>query len=315
MSDMIEYILRRLVIGFFVVLAATVLVFGIMQLMPGDPVQLIANPRVSAERIEQLREQWGLNKPVYVQYFYWLSNVLKGNLGTSITTGQSVLTLIKSRLPYTLLLAGSSLILQYIIAVPLGLWAAYRENTLFDNIVVILTIVIWSMPLFWLGVLFIMYFSLKLKLLPVSGYSGFKSLVLPLATATLHYLASTLRLTRSEVLEVLREKYVVTAYSKGLNNKAVLLKHVLRNALIPVTVMFFLSLPWMLGGSVIIERVFSWPGMGQLLWKAISTQDYPIVQGIVLIIAILTVLSNILGDILTALLDPRIRLEIKGERS
>lgn len=315
MNDMIEYAIKRLFIGIFVVLAVTALLFGIMQLMPGDPVQLIVNPRVSAEKVEELRRLWGLDKPVYIQYFYWLSHVIRGDFGTSITTGQKVLTLIQSRLPYTLLLAGSALILEYIIAVPLGLIAAYKENTRFDNIVVILTIIMWSMPVFWLGVLFIMLFSNKLHLLPVSGYMGLKSIILPLATATLPYLASTLRLTRSEVLEVLREKYVITAYAKGLSRNMVLIMHVLRNALIPVTVMFFLSLPWLLGGSVIIERVFAWPGMGQLLWKAISTQDYPIVQGIILIIAILTIMSNILGDIITAFLDPRIRLEMKGEKS
>ncbi|MDN5312370.1 MAG: peptide/nickel transport system permease protein [Thermoanaerobacteraceae bacterium] len=179
--------------------------------------------------------------------------------------------------------------------------------------VVVSTIILWSIPTFWLGILLILLFSIKLKILPVSGYSGFNSIILPIMTATLPYLASTLRLTRSEVLEVLREKYVITAYAKGLNTKKVLIFHVLRNALIPVTVMFFLSLPWLIGGSVIIESIFAWPGMGRLLWKAISTQDFPVVQGIIFIIAILTVISNILGDIITAYLDPRIRLEIKGD--
>lgn len=313
MSDMLEYTVKRLIMGIFVVLAVTALLFGIMQLMPGDPIQLITNPRVSPKKIAELQRQWGLDKPVYVQYFYWLLHVFRGDFGTSIATGQKVITLIQARLPYTLLLAGSSLILQYIIAIPLGLLAAYRENSRFDNMVVVSTIILWSIPTFWLGILLILLFSIKLKILPVSGYSGFNSIILPIMTATLPYLASTLRLTRSEVLEVLREKYVITAYAKGLNTKKVLIFHVLRNALIPVTVMFFLSLPWLIGGSVIIESIFAWPGMGRLLWKAISTQDFPVVQGIIFIIAILTVISNILGDIITAYLDPRIRLEIKGD--
>lgn len=313
MSDMLEYTVKRLIMGIFVVLAVTALLFGIMQLMPGDPIQLITNPRVSPKKIAELQRQWGLDKPVYVQYFYWLLHVFRGDFGTSIATGQKVITLIQARLPYTLLLAGSSLILQYIIAIPLGLLAAYRENSRFDNLVVVSTIILWSIPTFWLGILLILLFSIKLKILPVSGYSGFNSVILPIMTATLPYLASTLRLTRSEVLEVLREKYVITAYAKGLNTKKVLIFHVLRNALIPVTVMFFLSLPWLIGGSVIIESIFAWPGMGRLLWKAISTQDFPVVQGIIFIIAILTVISNILGDIITAYLDPRIRLEIKGD--
>jgi peptide/nickel transport system permease protein len=310
---MLEYTVKRLIMGIFVVLAVTALLFGIMQLMPGDPIQLITNPRVSPKKIAELQRQWGLDKPVYVQYFYWLLHVFRGDFGTSIATGQKVITLIQARLPYTLLLAGSSLILQYIIAIPLGLLAAYRENSRFDNMVVVSTIILWSIPTFWLGILLILLFSIKLKILPVSGYSGFNSIILPIMTATLPYLASTLRLTRSEVLEVLREKYVITAYAKGLNTKKVLIFHVLRNALIPVTVMFFLSLPWLIGGSVIIESIFAWPGMGRLLWKAISTQDFPVVQGIIFIIAILTVISNILGDIITAYLDPRIRLEIKGD--
>lgn len=313
MNDMLEYAAKKLIIGVFVVLVVTVVLFGIMQLMPGDPIQLIANPRISPEKIAELQRQWGLDKPVYVQYFYWLFNILRGDFGTSITTGQKVITLIQARFPYTLLLAGSSLVLQYIIAVPLGLLAAYKENSRFDNVMVVSTIILWSIPIFWLGILLILLFSIKLKLLPVSGYSGFNSLILPVITATLPYLAGTLRLTRSEVLEVLREKYVITAYAKGLDNKKVLIFHVLRNALIPVTVMFFLSLPWIIGGSVIVETIFAWPGMGRLLWRAISSQDFPVVQGIIFIIAILTVISNIIGDIITAYLDPRIRLGIKGE--
>lgn len=310
---MIEYTIKRLFTGIFVIFAVTALLFAIMQFMPGDAIQLIANPRVSPERIEELREAWGLNKPAYVQYFYWLSHVLKGDMGTSISTGQQVSVLIKARFPYTMLLTGLSLILQYIIAVPLGLITASNKNTRADGIMVVLTIILWSMPPFWLGILLMLVFGIWLKVLPISGYSGLSSLILPLMTMTLPSLASVFRLARSEVLEVLREKYVLTAYAKGLNRKRVLTFHVLRNALIPVTVMFFLSLPWLIGGSVIVESVFAWPGMGGLLWKAISNQDYPVVQGIIFIIAILTVISNILGDILSAFLDPRIRLEIKGD--
>lgn len=313
MSDMMEYTVRRLIMGVFVVLAVTALLFAIMRLMPGDPIELIAGPRVSPERIEELKKLWGLDKPTHVQYFYWLSNVLRGHFGNSITTGQKVSVLIGARLPYTLLLAGSSLLLQYLIAIPLGLWTAYKENSRFDKTVVITSVIFWSIPTFWLGILLMLLFSIKLKLLPVSGFKGFASTILPIMTATLPSLASTLRLTRTEVLEVIKEKHVVTAYAKGLDDKKVLIFHVLRNALIPVTVMFFLSLPWLIGGSVIIESVFAWPGIGQLLWKSITAQDYPVVQGIIFIIAILTVLSNILGDILTAYLDPRVRLEMKGE--
>jgi len=313
MSDMLEYTIRRFALGILVVFAVSALLFALMQMMPGDPIQLIANPRIPPERIQMLRERWGLDKPPVVQYFYWLKNVFRGDLGTSITTGQKVLFLIKARLPYTLMLSGGSLLLQYLIAIPLGLYAAARKNSWFDSAAVFTSIVLWSLPMFWLGILLMLVFAIWLKVLPPSGYFGPSSLVLPLLTITLPYVARALRLTRSEVLEVLREKYVVTAYAKGLKGRRVLFAHVLRNALIPVTVMFFLFLPWLLGGQVVVESVFAWPGMGSLLWKSIAVQDYPVVQGIILIISLLTVICNILGDVIAAYLDPRIRLELRGD--
>ena len=313
MHDMLEYTLRRLFQGVFVVFAVSAILFGIMQLMPGDPINLISDPRIPQERLNELRRLWGLDKPAIIQYFYWLSHILRGDMGTSIISGQKVATLIAVRLPYTLILTGTALIIEFVVAVFLGLVAAYRRDSVFDKFIVTSAIIFRAIPPFWLGVLFIMFFSLKLKILPVSGYSGFASIILPLSTLVLPLLAENLRLTRSEVLEVLRERMVLTAYAKGLTKNQVMFKHVLRNALIPATVMFFLSLPWIFGGSIIIESVFAWPGTGKLLWKSIAGQDYPVVQGIIFIIALLTVVSNTVGDIITAFLDPRIRLEIKGE--
>lgn len=307
MGDLTEYTIKRLIIGVFIILAVTVILFGIMQAMPGDPIELLAGERVSPEKIAQLKAQWGLDKPVYMQYFYWLSRIIRGDFGRSMVTKLPVIELIKARLPYTLLLTGSALIVEYVIAIPLGLLAALKWGSKTDHVVVTLSIVLWSMPSFWLGVLLMIIFAIKLNLLPLSGYSGLKSLILPLLTLSLPSLAGTLRLTRSEVLEVLREDYVLTAYAKGLPKYKVLIKHVLRNALVPVTVMFFLYLPWLIGGAVIVETVFAWPGMGRLLWKSITVQDYPVVQAIIFIIALLTVISNTIGDIVSAVLDPRIR--------
>lgn len=312
---MLNYTLRRLFQGVFVIIAITAILFLIMQLMPGDPIKLISNPRIPQERIDELRHLWGLDKPIIIQYFYWISNIIKGDFGTSIISGQKVSTLIIERLPYTLMLTGPALLIEFIISVFLGLIAAYKRDSIFDKLIINLAVILRAIPIFWLGILFIMFFSLKLKILPVSGYSGFKSLILPLSTLVFSYLAINLRLTRSEVLEILRERMVLTAYAKGLNNQQVLFRHVLRNALIPATVMFFLSLPWIFGGSIIIESVFAWPGTGKLLWKSIVGQDFPVVQGIIFIIALLTVISNTTGDIITAILDPRIRLEIKGENA
>ena len=309
MNDIMRFVAKRLCIGVLVVLFVSVLVFAIMQAMPGNPVDLMVDTRVSAEKVAEIKAQWGLDEPPVVQYFYWIRNVLHGDFGTSISLKQSVSDLILQRLPYTLMLTGAALLIEYIIAIPLGLLAAVKKNSAADKSLTVVTIVLWSMPPFWLGVLFILTFSVWLKILPISGWDGIASLIRPAFTLALPSLAQIFRLTRSEVLDVLDEKYVTTAYAKGLKNKVVLVKHVLRNAMIPVTVMFFLSLPWLIGGAVVVENVFAWPGMGQLIWKAISKQDFVIVQGVVLVITILTVICNLIGDILAGILDPRIRLE------
>lgn len=309
MNDIMRYIIKRLLIGILVVLFVTVLIFGIMQAMPGNPVDLMVDTRVSAEKVEAIKAEWGLDKPPVVQCFYWLGNILRGNFGMSISLKQNVSDLILQRLPYTLLLTGAALVIEYLLAIPLGLLAAVRKNKITDKALTITTVVLWSMPPFWLGVLLMLVFSIHLNILPLSGYSGFASLILPALTLSLPALAQIFRLTRSEVLDVMDEKYVTTAYAKGITDKKILVRHVLRNALIPVTVMFFLSLPWLIGGAVVVENVFAWPGMGQLLWKGIAKQDFVIVQGIVFVITILTVICNIIGDMISGILDPRIRLE------
>lgn len=309
MSGMLRYILRRLLIGVLVVLSVSFVIFGIMQMMPGNPIDLMVGPRVSPEQIAEMKARWGLDKPIPVQYCYWLWNVLHGDFGVSITTKQQVSFLILQRLPFTLMLTGAAILVEYLMAVPMGLAAAVKKDKMFDKVMTVVMVVLWSMPPFWLGILFMIAFAINIPIFPISGYSGFISLVLPALTLALPSMAQTFRLTRSEVLDVMDEKYVETAYAKGLGEKNILMKHVLRNALIPITVTFFLSLPWLIGGSVVVENVFAWPGMGQLLWKCIAKQDFPVVQGIVLIIAVLTVICNLIGDIVAGMLDPRIRLE------
>ena len=308
MSQTSRYILKRLLIGVLVVLCVSLVIFGILQAMPGDPVELMTSPRVSQAKVAEIRARWGLDQPPVVQYFYWLGNVLTGNFGVSITTGQAVTYLIAQRLPYTLMLTGVAIVVEYAIAIPLGLFAAVHKDGPFDRAMNVIMVVLWSMPGFWLGVLLIMLFSIRLGALPISGYSGPVSMILPVLTLALPNLAQTFRLTRSEVLDVLDARYVKTATAKGLLRDKVLVRHVLRNALIPVTVTFFLSLPWLIGGAVVVENVFAWPGMGQLLWTGIQKQDFPIVQGIVFVISILTVICNLIGDVVSGLLDPRIRL-------
>ncbi len=309
MNGVIHYVIKRLLMGIAIVLFVSVLVFAIMQAMPGDPIDLMVDTRVSPERVAELKARWGLDEPPVVQYFYWLGNILQGDFGTSVSMKQSVGDLIMQRLPYTLMLTGAALLIEYLISIPLGLLAATRKDKPADKALTVGTIVLWSMPQFWLGVLLMFIFSITLGILPVSGYSGFSSLILPAFTLALPTLAQIFRLTRSEVLDVMRERYVMTANAKGLSSRKVLIKHILRNALIPVTVMFFLSLPWLIGGAVVVENVFAWPGMGQLLWKAISKQDFMVVQGIIFVITVLTVICNLIGDIISGILDPRIRLE------
>ena len=252
MSQTARYILKRLLIGVLVVLCVSLVIFGILQAMPGDPVELMTSPRVSQAKVAEIRARWGLDQPPVVQYFYWLGNVLTGNFGVSITTGQAVTYLIAQRLPYTLMLTGVAIVVEYAIAIPLGLFAAVHKDGPFDRAMNVIMVVLWSMPGFWLGVLLIMLFSIRLGALPISGYSGPVSMILPVLTLALPNLAQTFRLTRSEVLDVLDARYVKTATAKGLLRDKVLVRHVLRNALIPVTVTFFLSLPWLIGGAVVV---------------------------------------------------------------
>lgn len=307
-----EYIVKRLAQGILLIFVVTILVFSLMQLMPGDPLSLVSGDKVSEEKIAEMEEKWNLDKPIYMQYFIWIKNFLMGEYGTSIRTKQSVNTMIAQRIPYTLKLVGTAILVQFAIAVPLGLLAAYKRNTIIDKGLVIITSIFNAIPRFWAGIILILIFGIHLNIMPINGYDGPKSLVLPVAAIVLNGISGTLRLTKSEVLEVFREKYIATGYAKGLENRRVLFKHVLRNALIPVSVMFFLSIPWMIGGEIIIENIFAIPGMGRLLWRGIATQDFPVVQACILIIAVLTVICNIIGDIFTGLLDPRIRIELKG---
>jgi ABC-type dipeptide/oligopeptide/nickel transport system permease component len=300
---------KRILIGIPVILFVSLFIFLLMQMLPGDPIKLIAGERVTPERIEELRRSWGLDQPVYIQYFYWLSHVLMGDFGYSYVTRLPVSHLIWSRLPYTLQLTLTSLILSYVLGIPIGVLVALKRGTLVDSVTVGVATFFYSMPTYWLGLILMLVFGLYLKWFPISGSFSLESIVLPLLTLTLPYVAMSARIVRTEMLEVLTEDYIRTAWAKGLPSRMVILKHALRNALIPLTVMFFLDLPWILGGAVIVESVFAYPGMGSLLYKSILKQDYPVVQAIVLIITTLTVVCNILGDIVVAFLDPRIRVE------
>ena len=309
MAGMKRYVIIKLIAAIPVVLGATVIVFSIMHLTPGDPVRLILGDRFSPERVEELREQLGLDKPLPVQYFRWLAGAVRGDLGISTAARASVSTLIFERIPYTLLLTVTAMAISILLGIPIGVISAVKQYTIVDHISMAAALFWLSMPGFWLGLMFMLLFGLWLGWLPLSGYNGAKSLILPALTLGLPQIGMLARLMRSEMLEVLREDYVMTARAKGLKEFLVMYKHALRNAVISVIVYLFLGIPWLISGAVVVETIFAWPGMGRLMYRAILTKDFPIVQGVIFIIAILTVLCNLLGDIVTGFLDPRIRHE------
>jgi ABC-type dipeptide/oligopeptide/nickel transport system permease component len=307
---LLTYVAKKLLIGIPVIFCVTIILFYIMYILPGDPIQLLlSGERVTPERVEELRKAWGLDQPVYIQYFYWISRIIRGDLGVSVVTKQPVSLLILQRLPYTLALMLTAISLSYIIGVLTGIITALKRGSLLDSILSTSSMVCYSIPDFWFGLILMLVFAYYLRLLPVSGYEGWHSLILPALSLALPSSAYVMRLTRAEMIEVLGEDYIRTAWAKGLSKRRVLLVHALRNAVIPVVTMFFLDLPWLMGGAVVIETLFALPGMGRLLYVSILRQDYHVVQGIVLIITILTVVCNTLGDVVIAILDPRIRFE------
>jgi peptide/nickel transport system permease protein len=312
---MLKYVLKRLLLVFVVVLGVTVVTFSAMQSAPGDPAEMIAVARygedLTQEEIEWVRVTDGLDSPVYIQYLRWLEHVLRLDLGKSLITYEDVLEEILTRFPATLVLAISSLILSLLIALPTGIISAIRKNTIVDNACMTSALLGVSMPNFWLGLLLIWLFALSLGLLPSFGYGGIKHLILPTITLGTSMAAITTRLTRSSMLDVLNQDYIVTAKAKGLDERTILLKHALKNAMLPVITFVGLQLGFLLGGAVIVETIFAWPGIGKLLVDSIYARDFALVQGCVLFIAVIFALSNLAVDILYAYLDPRIRYEKK----
>jgi len=312
---MIRYILKRLLLVFVVVLGVTVVTFSAMHLAPGDPAEMIAVARygedLTQEEIEWVRVTEGLDAPVYVQYMGWLEHVLRLDLGKSLITYEDVLGEILTRIPATLELAISSLILSLLIALPTGIISAIRKNTIVDNACMTGALLGVSMPNFWLGLLLIWLFALSLGLLPSFGYGSIKHLILPTITLGTSMAAITTRLTRSSMLDVLNQDYIVTAKAKGLDERTILLKHALKNAMLPVITFVGLQLGFLLGGAVIVETIFAWPGIGRLLVDSIYARDFALIQGCVLFIAVIFALANLAVDVLYAYLDPRIRYEKK----
>ncbi|MFH1542496.1 MAG: ABC transporter permease [bacterium] len=297
-----RFIFRRLLSLIPLLIGVSILSFFVMHLAPGDPTALFTDPNINPEDLARIRANFGLDKPVIIQYFYWLGNALRGNFGNSYTTGQPVMQEIGQRLPATLLLMSASYLLTLIITIPLGVISAVKKGSWFDNTVTVLSFAGMATPSFWLGLMLMLFFSVHLHWFPAVG-----SFVLPLITMTIGSLAGLTRYQRAAMLEVLNQDYIRTARAKGLPERIVIYKHALRNALIPIVTILGLSLPGLFGGAFIIETIFAWPGMGRLGVMAIFQRNYPMIMGIVVMSAFLIILGNLLADIGYALVDPRIR--------
>jgi peptide/nickel transport system permease protein len=306
---MFRYVIKRLLSTLPVLVGISLIVFLLLRALPGDPAQVIAGEMATQETIESIRAQLGLNKPLYVQYGIFLSNLTRLNLGQSARTGQSVASEIGSRLPNTLLLAIVSTAIACLLGIPAGILSAVRHYSLLDYTVMVLALFGLSMPVFWLGLMMIIIFSVKLHLLPAGGIGTLSHLVLPSLALAFFSTAFIARMTRSSMMEVMGQEFIVTARSKGLLERVVIFKHALRNAFIPIITVVGLQFGSLLGGAVLTETVFAWPGIGRLIVDSILARDYPMVQGVILVFALLYILVNLLVDILYAYIDPRIHYD------
>lgn len=301
-----QYIVKRLLSGIIVLFGLSVFTFLLIHLIPGDPVRIMLGQRATVEQIESLRGELGLNKPLVVQYLDYASGVLKGDLGTSLKTGRPVSTEIADRFPATAKMAVASLIVAVVIGIGLGILAAKYKDTPIDGAIMTFSTFGMSIPGFWLGLLVILVFSVHLGWFPIAGGTGLKDMVLPAFTLGTLTATALSRLTRAGMVEVLSNDYIRTARAKGMNERVVLLRHAFRNVMIPIVAVIGLELAGLLGGAVIIEQVFGWPGVGTLAIQAISSRDFPMIQGTTLFIGAVYVLVVILIDVLYAVLDPRI---------
>jgi peptide/nickel transport system permease protein len=306
---MAQYVLKRLLATLPVLIGISLIVFFLLRALPGDPAQVIAGEMATREAVEAIRSQLGLDRPLHVQYGLFLFRLGALDLGISARTGQPVLAEIATRLPNTLVLAILSTALACLLGIPAGILSAVKRYSLSDYLVTVMALFGMSMPVFWLGLMLIILFSVQLHLLPAGGSGSLSHLVLPAFSLAFFSTAYIARMTRSSMMEVLGQDYIVTARSKGLLERVVVLKHALRNAFIPVITVIGLQFGSLLGGAVLTETVFAWPGIGRLIVDSILARDYAMVQGIVLVFALLYILVNLTVDLLYAYIDPRIHYQ------
>ncbi|MDD5687616.1 MAG: ABC transporter permease [Elusimicrobia bacterium] len=321
---MINYVFRRLLLMIPVIFGITIMTFLVMHLSPGKPTDVLTdmNQKISVEAKQRLVAIYGLDKPIYVQYWLWVKRLVKLDFGKSFKDDRPVIKKIVERFPATLLLNFFSIILIFIVAIPIGVFSAVKKGSFFDKITTVSVFIGFSIPTFWLAILLMILFGLQLGWFPVSGFRSInfdeltvfgkisdlaKHLVLPVFISAFTGLAGLSRYTRSAMLEVLHQDYIRTARAKGLSETSVIFKHALRNALIPIVTIIGLTLPDLIGGSFIFETIFAWPGMGRLGYEAIMSRDYPVIMCVGTIVAVLTLLGNLIADITYAYVDPRIR--------
>jgi peptide/nickel transport system permease protein len=313
-----KYVLRRLLNSVPVLLLVSVMVFSLIHLIPGDPIDyLFADETLTPEIRAQYQRDLGLDQPLLVQYGNWLGRVLRGDLGMSLQMGRPILNLIGERVPATLLLALAATLVAVVIAIPAGIIAAIKRHTSYDYLFMSSALFGISIPHFWLGILLILFFSVFLDLLPSSGYrplwsdpmGSLEHLILPAITLGTSMAAIVARMTRSEMLEEIGKEYVRTARAKGMPERRVIFRHILKNALVPTLTILGIQFGRLMGGMVVVEYVFAWPGLGSLVVDAVYSRDYPMVQALVLTFAVIAVTINMGVDILYRYVNPRIRLE------
>ena len=304
---MTPYIIRRLALSLVVLIGVSILVFGLIHLAPGDPARLMLYDTAPEEEVQAMRKTLGLDQPLYLQYWLFLSKALRGDLGRSLYYKEPALRIILEHLPATTELTFAALLVSLVVAVPMGIVSAVRRDTVWDYAGMLLATIGQATPVFWLGLMFILLFSVQWTVLPSSGRGGIENLLMPAVTLGAPLMALVTRLVRSGMLDILGEDYIRTARAKGLPNPAIVYRHALRNMLIPLITVVGLQLGALLGGAVITETIFAWPGVGRLVVTAITARDYPLVQAATLLVSVYFVGINLLLDVLYVYIDPRIR--------
>lgn len=306
---MLQYVAKRLLSTIPVLFGISLLLFFMLRMLPGDPAQVLAGQMATPEEIENIRHQLGLDRPIHVQYAFFLSRLALFDLGRSARTQNPVTEEIWARLPNTILLAVVAIALACLFGIPAGIISAVRPYSWTDYVVTSSALFGISMPVFWLGLMLVVVFSVMLNWLPAGGTGSWKHLILPSLTLAALMVAFIARMTRASMMEVLSQDYTTTARSKGLKEQVVIIKHALKNALIPIITVVGLQFGVLLGGAVLTETVFAWPGLGRLIVDSILARDYPVIQGAILVFGLLYILVNLIVDLVYAFVDPRIRYE------